>query len=122
MIELPIRRPRLLVLYAWMVVLGWTGIVIIVTSLLLAMIFGVPVWGVYGLLLLPVSLAATLPMAPFLRCPHCRRCVTIQMTRHVHPASLINGASPGWASVIVRVLRSRRFVCMHCGERVAVDG
>jgi hypothetical protein len=118
--ELPIARPRLLVFCCWLAVLAWTGLGIMAVSFLLTMVFGAPFVAPYGFLLLLPYATAGITVATFLRCPHCRRCVTVQTFSPVHPASLANGASPGWASVITRVLRSRRFVCIHCGEKVAV--
>jgi DNA-directed RNA polymerase subunit RPC12/RpoP len=121
MMELPIARPRLLVFYCWLIVLVWAGLAFALVSLLLTVAIGFPFWAPYGYLPLLPFAVAVVTVAPLLRCPHCRRRVTIQTFSPVHPASLVNGKSPGWASVITSVIGSRRFVCIHCGDRVAVN-
>lgn len=118
--ELPFARPRLLVFYCRLIVLAWIGLTLPIPSLLLSKFFGFPVWGMSGYLLLVPAVAGAFTVAPFLRCPHCRRRVTIQTFSPVHPASDSNGTFAGWGGVIVRVIRSRRFVCIHCGEKVSV--
>lgn len=120
MAALPFARPRLLVFYCWLIVLVWAGFIFVPVSLLLTVMFDFPFWMPYGYLPLLPALVAGVTVAPLLRCPHCRRRVTVQTFSPVHPASLANGASPGWASVIVRVVRDDSFVCIHCGQKVTV--
>jgi hypothetical protein len=52
----------------------------------------------------------------FNRCPHCRKCLTIQGFKSPHPAS-----SGSWNKVVWHWF-SGSIVCIHCGQKVDTNG
>jgi hypothetical protein len=58
-------------------------------------------------------------LALILRCPKCHRHVINQMSRNPPHAEAF-WQMDGWSSIVVRVLFSGRFRCMHCGQRYFV--
>lgn len=58
-------------------------------------------------------------LAFMLRCPKCHRQVLTQMSSNPPHAEKL-WQMDGWASVVVRILFSGSFRCMHCGQRYFV--
>lgn len=118
--ELDFPRPGLLVLYAYLVLGAWVGLAIAVVGIVVSFSFGVRLWGLLGVLLVIPFLVAALAIAPGLRCPNCRRRVTLQGWAPPHPNGSRLYGFEGWAAVILSVLLHRRFACIHCGAHVQV--
>lgn len=59
-----------------------------------------------------VSTAVHLVLAYFVRCPNCRKCITVQGFKDPHPSS------KGDWSKVVWYWFSGSVVCIHCGSRV----
>jgi len=57
-----------------------------------------------------------LTLSYFNRCPHCRKCLTVQGFKPPHPAS-----SGSWNKVVWHWF-SGSIACIHCGQKVDTNG
>jgi hypothetical protein len=117
-------RPRLLTMAASIIFIAWSSILVFLALLALksAGLFNASeslVVSTLGVTLGCVPL--TLSLAFMLRCPKCHRQVLSQMSSNPPHAEKL-WQMDGWASVVVRVLFSGSFRCMHCGQRYFVRG
>jgi|TARA_R110000823_G_scaffold311260_1_gene436636 hypothetical protein len=77
---------------------------------------GLPLFmgGVFVLILLAIIHGI---LAYFVRCPHCKKCLTVQGFQKPHPNSRVSGKKDAWVVVITQWF-SGSVVCIHCGAEV----
>ena len=55
------------------------------------------------------------------KCPACGKHPTVQGFTPPHSVSVGQSRLSGWGGVIVNVIRRRRLVCIHCGEKYRIQ-
>lgn len=118
------RFPRawLLITAASIMFIGWSSILSFLALLAVGSSGLFQPSETLAFLLLGVTLGCAplyFMVARALRCPKCHRQVLNQMASNPPHAEKL-WQLDGWASVVVRVLFSGRFRCMHCGQRFSV--
>ena len=118
-IEPPLARR----LYAASAIIVWAScwVALLFAGILLQFTFRWPWFAIVASAVFIISQPVALVLAFLFRCPACRRRLFVQGWRTLHPARrvLLPGIA-SWIAVALDIVRSREFICMHCGQRCAV--
>jgi len=94
--------------------LGIGGLLLPITGILFKEIFPVAItFFIFGIAIIPIHILLSF----FVRCPHCGKCLTIQVLRAKNGKANQDKILNGWATVVINWF-SGNINCIHCSKVV----
>ncbi len=114
-------KPQLLILNSWVVVISWFFLCsFLISSLLVVFGIGEAFFGLLAFIPFLLFLMLHTALSFKLRCPACKKMVTVQGLAPTHANARKRKYLNAWSTVVLDILIERKFTCLHCGRLYGV--